>query len=59
MFRFHGKFTYFVVTHLGYDKYNERSFKILSLRGMIKRISSYSDGELIIAVKYPLGLQMA
>ena len=60
MFRFHGKFTYFIVTHLGYDKYNEWSSKMLSLHGIkIKRMIYYSHGELTKAVKCRLGLQMA
>ena len=59
MFRFQSEFTYFIVTHLGYDKCDELSFQILPLHGVIKRISNSSDGELTIAVKYPLGLQMA
>lgn len=60
LFRFHGKFTYFIVTHLGYEKYNEWASKILSLHDKkIKGMIYYSNGELTITVKCPLGLQMA
>lgn len=56
MFRFYGKFIYFIVIYLGYDKYNEWFFKILffydkKIKGMIY----YSDGEFIIVVKCFLG----
>lgn len=56
MFRFYGKFIYFIVIYLGYEKYSEWFFKILffydkKIKGMIY----YSNGEFIIVVKCFLG----